>query len=126
MIALEELNTAGMTRRPAPKPDPERPGVFLPNNAAQKSGLNKSILDAGWGQFASLLTGKAEEAGRRVVFVNPAGTSTGCHQCGRRCERPQQDTVICPQCGAMDADLNGAINIASRAGLGSGQAAQAT
>jgi putative transposase len=123
VIALERLNTAGMTKRPAPKPDPERPGGFLPNNAAQKSGLNKSILDAGWGQFASLLTGKAEETGRRVVFVNPAGTSIGCHRCGRRCERPRQDTVICRVCGAMDADLNAAINIASRAGLGSGQAA---
>jgi putative transposase len=123
VIALEKLNTAGMTKRSAPKPDPERPGGFIPNNAAQKSGLNKSILDAGWGRFASLLTGKAEEAGRRVVFVNPAGTSIGCHQCGRQCERPQQDTVICCRCGAMDADLNGAINIASRAGLGPSQAA---
>ena len=26
VIALEDLNTAGMTRRPAPKPDPDRPG----------------------------------------------------------------------------------------------------
>jgi putative transposase len=123
VIALEKLNTAGLTKRPTPKPDPEQPGGFLPNKAAQKSGLNKSILDAGWGQFASLLTGKAEEAGRRVVFVNPAGTSIGCHHCGRRCERPRQDIVICCHCGAIDADLNGAINIASRAGLGPGQAA---
>jgi transposase len=30
--------------------------------------------------------------------------------------------VICPEHGAIDADVNGAINIASRAGLGSGQA----
>ncbi len=31
-IALEKLNTAGMTRRPAPRPDPDTPGAFLPNH----------------------------------------------------------------------------------------------
>jgi putative transposase len=122
VIALEKLSTAAMTRRPAPKPDPAGPGAFLPNKASAKAGLNKSILDAGWAQFADILTGKAEEAGRGVVFVNPAGTSIECHQCGRTCARPEQDTVICPVHGPMDADLNGARNIATRAGLGSGQA----
>ena len=121
-IALEDLNTAGMTRRPAPKPDPDQPGGFLPNNAAAKRGLNRSILDAGWAQFAGILAAKAEEAERRVVFVNPAHTSIDCHRCGRRCTRPQQDTVVCPVHGSMDADCNGALNIYARAGLGSGQA----
>jgi putative transposase len=125
VIALERLNIAGMTRRPAPKPAPGQPGAFLPNRATAKTGLNKSILDAGWAQFATILTGKAEEAGRRVVFVNPAGTSIECHRCGRTCTRPRQDTVVCPVHGKMDADLNGAHNIAARAGLGSGQAAPA-
>ena len=122
VIALEILSTAAMTRRPAPKPDPGQPGAFLPNMASAKAGLNKAILDAGWAQFANILTGKAEEAGRRVVFVNPAGTSTACHRCGRHCTRPRQDTVICPTHGTIDADFNGARNIATRAGLGSGQA----
>ena len=122
VIALEKLNIAGMTRRPAPKPDPGNPGAFLPNMAAAKAGLSKVILDAGWAQFATILTAKAESAGRRVVFVNPAGTSLTCHLCGRECTRPRQDTVICPTHGKIDADLNGARNIATRAGLGSGQA----
>ena len=121
-IALEKLSTARMTRRPAPKPDPSNPGAFLPNMASAKAGLNKAILDAGWAQFANILTGKAEEAGRQVVFVNPARTSTECHLCGLACTRPQQDTVICPTHGKIDADLNAARNIATRAGLGSGQA----
>jgi putative transposase len=125
VIALEELNMAGMTRRPAPKPDTQNPGAYLPNQAAAKAGLNKSILDAAWHQFTCILIGKAEEAARRVVLVNPAGTSITCHRCRARCARPRQDTVICPACGPMDADLNGAINIASRAGLGSGHAAPA-
>jgi putative transposase len=122
VIALEKLNITGMTRRPAPKPDPGQPGAFLRNMAAAKAALNKAILDAGWAQFADILTGKAEEAGRRVVFVNPAGTSITCHICGRECTRPRQDTVIRPTHGKIDADLNGARNIATRAGLGSGQA----
>jgi len=124
-IALEDLNTAGMTRRPEPRPDPDQRGAFLPNLAAAKAGLNKSILDAGWAQFTSILAGKAEEAGRRIVLVNPAGTSITCHRCGKKCTRPRQDTVICPVHGAMDADINGARNIYARAGLGSGQAARA-
>jgi putative transposase len=122
VIALEDLNTAGMTKRPAPRPDPENDGAFLPNRALAKAGLNRSILDAGWAQFTRILTGKAAEAGRRVVLVNPAGTSIGCHRCGRRCTRPERKTVICPVHGVIDADVNGARNIASRAGLGSGQA----
>ena len=122
MVALENLNTAGMTKRPAPEPDPDRPGEFLPNGAAAKAGLNKSILDAGWTQFANILTAKVEETGRRIVFVNPACTSIDCHLCGARCSRPQQDTVICPVHGPLDADINGARNIATRAGLGSDQA----
>jgi putative transposase len=124
-IALENLNTAGMTRRPAPRPDPERPDGFLPNQAGAKAGLNKSILDAGWAQFQAILAGKAESAGRRVVLVNPAGTSITCCQCGQRCIRPRQDTVICPGHGTMDADINAARNIFTRAGLGSGRAAPA-
>jgi putative transposase len=125
VIALEQLNTAAMTRRPASRPDPDQAGAFLPNMAAAKTGLNRSILDAGWAQFASILTAKAESAGRRTVFVNPAGTSISCHRCGRRCTRPRQDTVICPAHGALDADINGARNIAARAGLGSDQASAA-
>jgi putative transposase len=122
LIVLEKLNTAAMTRRPTPKPDPSNPGAFLPNMASAKAGLNKAILDAGWAQFACILTAKAASAGRRVVFVNPAGTSIECHHCGRKCTRPRQDTVICPAHGRMDADVNAARNIAARAGLGSGQA----
>ena len=124
VIALEKLNTAGMTKRPAPKPDPDQPGAYLPNGAAAKAGLNKSILDAGWGQFMNILAGKAEEADRRIEFVNPQYTSINCHLCGTRCARPRQDTVICPEHGSIDADVNGARNIYTRAGLGSGQAAE--
>ena len=111
-VALEDLRVASMTA--SAKGTVAEPGV----NVAQKAGLNRSILDAGWAQFTRILTAKAASAGRRVVYVDPSHTSVTCHVCGARCTRPRQDTVVCPSCGQLDADLNGARNIATRAGLG--------
>lgn len=48
-IAHEDLRIRNMSKAPAPKPDPGTPGSFLPNGAAAKAGLNRSIADAGWG-----------------------------------------------------------------------------
>jgi putative transposase len=118
-LALEQLRVAAMTATAAGTV--EAPG----RNVAAKAGLNRSILDAGWGQFTTILVAKTASAGRRVVLVNPASTSIDCHACGARCTRPRQNTIVCPNCGDLDADLNGARNIATRAGLGSGQAAAA-
>ena len=116
LIRVEDLKIANMTR--SASGTLEEPGT----NVAAKSGLNRSILDAGWGQFISILAAKAEEAGRRIVLVDPRHTSITCHQCGARCLRPWQSLVICPVHGGMDADVNGARNIYARAGLGSGRA----
>jgi len=116
MLALEALRVDAMTASASGTLD--QPG----RNVAQKAGLNRSILDVGWAQFTSILTAKAESAGRRVVRVDPSYTSLTCHTCGARCGRPRQDVVVCPTHGELDADLNGARNIATRAGLGSGQA----
>ena len=38
VIALENLNTAGMTKRSEPKPDPKNPGVFLPTGLRRRPG----------------------------------------------------------------------------------------
>lgn len=48
-IAHEELKIHNVSKAPAPKPDPDQPGSFLPNGAAAKAGLNHSISDTGWG-----------------------------------------------------------------------------
>jgi putative transposase len=45
--------------------------------------LAKSITDAGWSDFLSILAAKAAYAGRRVVAVPPAYTSQRCSGCGR-------------------------------------------
>jgi putative transposase len=47
VIVLEKLQTASMVRRPKPAPNDD--GTFAPNGAAAKSGLSRSIHDAGWG-----------------------------------------------------------------------------
>jgi putative transposase len=117
VIAVEDLAINNMTRSAAGTI--QQPG----HGVSAKASLNRLILDAGWGQFLKILVAKAEGAGRRVIKVNPSRTSIMCHRCRTHCARPRQDTVVCPVHGGMDADLNGARNIFTRAGLGSGQAA---
>lgn len=119
-IAHENLNIAGMTRAPEPKPDPDTPGTFTPNGAAAKAGLNRSILDAGWRQFLGILHGKAEKAGRRVVGVNARNTSRTCPPCGHVAtgNRVNQAEFVCQRCRhTANADIVGAVNVLSRAGL---------
>lgn len=58
ILAFEDLHTTNLIKRPKPKQDKET-GQYLPNGAAAKAGLNKSIVDAGWSQFVQLCTCKA-------------------------------------------------------------------
>ncbi|MGW4389268.1 RNA-guided endonuclease InsQ/TnpB family protein [Streptomyces sp. NPDC004685] len=118
-IAHENLKIRNMVRAPAPKPDPTTPGAFLPNGAASKAGLNRSISDAGWGVFLTILTAKAESAGREVIAVDPRNTSRTCPQCGHLAakNRPTQEKFHCVSCGhTAHADTVGALNVL-RAGL---------
>ncbi|MEX5637661.1 RNA-guided endonuclease InsQ/TnpB family protein [Parafrankia sp. FMc2] len=126
LIAVEALNVGGMTRRARARPDPDAPGAFLPNGQGAKSGLNRNILDAGWGVFLNVLHAKAESAGRVVVEVNPANTSRTCAACGHCAaeNRRTQAEFVCTACGhTAHADVNAAANIL-RVGLAR-QAAQA-
>jgi hypothetical protein len=54
---VEAIQPANVSRRPAPKQDEN--GTYAHNGAARKAGLNKSIQDAGWRQFLSILACKA-------------------------------------------------------------------
>ncbi|WP_259453565.1 RNA-guided endonuclease InsQ/TnpB family protein, partial [Streptomyces ginkgonis] len=118
-IGHERLNIANMVRTPKPKPDPERPGAFLPNGAASKAGLNRSILDTGWGVFLGILAHKAESAGRVLIPVDPRNTSRTCPTCGHvDSENRDGEKFQCTACGHTDhADRVGAWNVALRAGL---------
>ena len=74
----------------------EQPGT----NVRAKAGLNRSIADAGWRQFITLLQAKAADAGRQVVVVPAAGTSQTCSTCGAYCPKPlSQRTDRCGGCG---------------------------
>jgi len=87
-------------------------------NMVRNHHLSKSILDAGWGIFKQLLTNKAVDAGRQVVFVDPAYTSKCCSNCGELFQDFDRSTrwVECG-CGlSLDRDHNAAINILNRAG----------
>lgn len=119
LIALEHLAIANMIRRAKPVrgSEPRRP--FLPNGGAAKTGLNRSIVDAGWGQFITILRAKAEDAGRICIVVNPCNTSTCCEACGHTAKesRATQAVFICRACGhTTRADEQAARNIL-RAGL---------
>jgi putative transposase len=119
LIAVEDLKIANMLRRAKPVVDPANPGQYLPNGARAKSGLNRSISDAGWGQFVSILRAKAEEAGRAWIEVDPRHTSDGCERCGHaaRENRATQAEFACQRCGhTAPADEHAARNI-QRAGL---------
>src|SRR6266508_2536221 len=78
--------------------------------------MRKSIMDVAWTQFISMTIGKAAEAGRMVILVNPRNTSKMCSQCGELVEKDLSERVhTCPHCGlVMDRDKNAALNILQR------------
>jgi putative transposase len=109
-IVFEELEITNVSKRANPKQDEN--GTYLPNGAAAKSGLNQSILDAGWGQFQQIVTHKAACAGRTVLKVNPRYTSQVCSQCGTVRKKDLSERWHSCECGAeLDRDTNAAINI---------------
>ena len=98
VVAVEKLNIKGLAR----------------------TILAKSIHDAGWGQFINILSSKAENAGLKVIAVNPNGTSQECSSCGHKVKKPlSQRMHNCPVCyTSLCRDLNAAINIKNRGAHG--------
>jgi putative transposase len=92
LIAVEKLNVRGMVKNHC---------------------LAKSISDASWSQFRTVLTQKAESAARQIVEVNPAYTSQMCSRCGNVAKKPLRERWhFCPVCSlSLDRDTNAAINI---------------
>lgn len=94
-IFIEDLNVAGMSRN---------------------HHLSKSITDAAWTMFFTLLTEKAEASGGKVIKVPPQYTSQICSSCGNLVGKSLSvRTHICPYCGYTDdRDVNAAKNILGR------------
>ncbi len=94
LIAFENLNIKGLAR----------------------TRLAKSILDAAWGSFLSILTTVAVKRGKWAIGDDPRGTSIECSGCSRRVEKTLKDRVHnCPHCGlVIDRDWNSGKNILNR------------
>ncbi len=110
VIVFEDLQVSNLVKRPKTKQDED--GTYLPNGAAAKGGLNKSILDAGWGTFVAMCSIKAVYAGRTLIKVNPHYTSQVCSGCGQVKKKDLSERWHSCECGAeLDRDINAAINI---------------
>lgn len=116
-IAIEDTKLKNMTRKVKPKESEEQPGVFLPNGASAKSGLNRAILDRAIGDFRTKLETKARVHHRQFVKVAAHHTSQTCNACGAVDPLSRKGRIYrCTSCGHMDdADINAAKNILSRA-----------
>lgn len=93
VIAHEDLNIKGLSR----------------------SRLSKSVHDAGWGNFLSILASKAENAGLLVIPVKASGTTQECSNCGRTVRKKLHERWHKCECGcSLDRDHNAAIVIKNR------------
>ena len=67
------------------------------------------------GALVQWLTHYVSQNGGWVVAANPANTSQQCHMCGAKVSHPTLKLSVCAEHGAMDRDVNAAVNIAARA-----------
>jgi putative transposase len=75
-------------------------------------GLNKSMRNTQLALLVSFIRYKAENEGKRVVFVNPKHTSKKCSACGKKNEMKLWNREMNCECGnSMDRDYNASINI---------------
>lgn len=103
IIVLEDLQVKNLTKAPTPKQAVD--GKYVPNGAAAKAGLNKSILDAGWSSFTQMISVKAAWAGRTVIFVDPSKTSQTCPNCGAIRKKTLEERWHSCSCGCeLDRD----------------------
>jgi putative transposase len=100
MIVVEDLKVKNMTAK-----------------GGHKRGLNKSILDQGWGEFKRQLAYKSTWNGTLFMEVQAAYTSQTCSKCGHvhKDSRISQSNFTCVACGHREhADVNAAKNSLAR------------
>jgi putative transposase len=111
MIVCEALKVKNMSK--SAKGNKENPGRMI----KQKTGLNRSILDEGWGELRRQLKYKMLWKGGIYAEVNPSYTSQICSCCGHKdkSNRKSQAIFVCGDCGlTMNADKNASFNILNR------------
>lgn len=111
LVCIEDLQIRNMTR--SARGTVEQPG----KKVKQKCGLNRAILDQGWGEFRRQLAYKMAWNGGMLVAVPPRHTSQTCPACGyvSKGNRQIQASFLCIDCGhANHADVVSAMNILAR------------
>jgi len=100
LIVVEDLKVSNMIRHPT---------------------LARSIADASWSRFISMLGYKVEKTGGHLIRVDPRNTSQECSRCHELVPKSLAVRIHqCPSCGlAIDRDYNASLNIL-RAGIGAG------
>ncbi len=111
VVVIEKLRVLAMTA--SAHGTAEAPG----RNVAQKAGLNRAILDVGWGEIRRQLAYKLAWRGGLLLEVAARDTSRSCAACGHvdAASRASRDMFRCTACGHEDdADVNAAIEIRRR------------
>ena len=111
LVCVEDLQVRNMSK--SSKGTVEQPG----KNVSQKSGLNRAILDQGWGEFRRQLEYKLAWNGGTLLAVLPHNTSRTCPCCGHvsKDNRRTQAQFLCVDCDyENNADVVGAINVLAR------------
>lgn len=95
--------------------------IFVGNVNASglaKTKMAKSVLDASWTTFRTMLKYKCDDAGVWFEEVDEKYTTQTCSCCGSRCDSPKGRAGLgirewtCQQCGTLhDRDVNAAMNI---------------
>ncbi|MET7541470.1 RNA-guided endonuclease TnpB family protein [Streptomyces sp. NPDC005507] len=90
--------------------------------ALARTRMAKSVHDAGWSEFVTMLQYKAKRYGRTLIKTGRfVPTSQTCHVCDR-IDGPKPLHIrewTCPGCHTVhDRDINAAINVKKAAGLG--------
>lgn len=112
LVGIENLRVKSMTASAAGTT--EEPG----RNVRQKAGLNRSILESGWGMANQMLKYKTDWYGSELVAVPPMHSSQECSECGYTDaeNRPTRDVFRCLACGhAEHADSNASKVVRKRA-----------
>ena len=108
MIVMEDLKVKNMSK--SAKGSIDNPG----RHVKAKSGLNRAILDQGWGEFRRQLGYKLNWSGGELVLVSPHYTSQTCPECEHVAKenRQSQAQFHCVACGYQEnADKVGAMNV---------------
>jgi putative transposase len=119
-VVAEDLKITNMVKKPKAKPIVNALGIttgYGKNRAAQKAGLNKAILNVGWGNIRTFLDYKLRERNKFLVLIPPQYSSQECSDCGciDPSNRPTQEVFHCVGCGHQDnADTNAAKVLKNR------------